>query len=226
MTHTPTLPNGFSRDFSEAPSDEPYENSLSLEELRREVRRLWDNEAQLVKALRELPEVPHWRVQRVLGRAAKFPEDGNIGKRLQNEHGLDAIAPKTEYEMGAGLWWRIREGLTPGGTPRHGMRANHPLGAPPMPPDIREKAERLAGAAPLHIRIQPEGVSFDADPYADIISQALLEAHKAGREEAAKLIEANMLVGDGRDGTERLHPRTNPGNKVGFAYASAIRSLP
>lgn len=53
-----------------------------------------------------------------------------------------------------------------------------------MTPDIREKAERLAGAAPLHIRIQPEGVSFDADPYADIISQALLEAYKAGREEA------------------------------------------
>ena len=52
-----------------------------------------------------------------------------------------------------------------------------------MTPDIREKAERLAGAAPLHIRIQPEGVSFDADPYADIISQALLEAHKAGRAE-------------------------------------------
>ena len=60
----------------------------------------------------------------------------------------------------------------------------------------------------------------------DIISPALLEAHNAGREEAAKLIEANMLVGDGRDGTERLHPRTNPGNKVGFAYAHAIRSLP
>lgn len=92
---------------------EPYENTFTLEELRREVRRMWDNQAELVKALKELPEVPHWRVQRVLGMAAKFPEDASIGKRLQNEHGLDAIAPKTEYEMGAGLWWRIREGLLP-----------------------------------------------------------------------------------------------------------------
>lgn len=98
-----------------------------------------------------------------------------------------------------------------------------------MTPDIREKAERLAGAAPLHIRIQSEGVSFDADPYADLLSQALLEAHKAGRaemkEEAAKLIIDNMLVGDDRQGNECLHPRTNPGNKVGFAYATAIRSI-
>ena len=87
-----------------------------------------------------------------------------------------------------------------------------------MTPDIREKAERLAAAH--------RNYANDRDGFADLISQALLEAHKAGREEAAKLIEANMLVGDGRDGTERLHPRTNPGNKVGFAYAHAIRSLP
>lgn len=88
-----------------------------------------------------------------------------------------------------------------------------------MTPDIREKAEALWRA----LATFPNATR---DMEINALSQALLEAHKAGREEAAKLIEANMLVGDGRDGTERLHPRTNPGNKVGFAYASAIRSLP
>lgn len=29
----------------------------------------------------------------------------------QRELGLEAIAPKVEYEMGAGLWKRIRDGL-------------------------------------------------------------------------------------------------------------------
>ncbi|MRN68005.1 hypothetical protein [Brucella sp. 10RB9213] len=49
-------------------------------------------------------------------------------------------------------------------------------------------------------------------------------ARELALEEAARLVEAYMLVGD--DGTgERLLPRTNPGNKVGLAYAAAIRGL-
>lgn len=71
----------------------------------------WDASNALVKALRELPEVPDWRVLHLLSRAAQFPEDANIGKRMQREHGLDAIAPKVEYEMGAGMWSRLRAGL-------------------------------------------------------------------------------------------------------------------
>lgn len=104
---------------------EPYENTLSLEELRREVRRCWDRENALTKALRELPEVPHWRVMRLLSRAAKWPDDHNIGKRLQmisddappdDTEGRKKIRRhdipyKSEYEGGAGLWSRIRAGL-------------------------------------------------------------------------------------------------------------------
>lgn len=46
---------------------------------------------------------------------------------------------------------------------------------------------------------------------------------EAAIEEAAKLIEDNMLVG--AEGEERLIQRSNPGNKLGLAYASAIRAL-
>lgn len=95
-----------------------------------------------------------------------------------------------------------------------------------MTPDIRERAERLAGALSAAGCALPDRVRPTAEA---LLSQALLEAHNAGRaemrEEAAKLILDNMLVGDDRQGNERLHPRTNPGNKVGFAYATAIRSI-
>lgn len=90
---------------------EPYENALNIDELRKEVRRLWDEQAELVKALRDLPEVPHGRVLKLLSHAGKWPEEWRIGKRMQREHGLKAIPPKTEYELGAGLWFRIRTGL-------------------------------------------------------------------------------------------------------------------
>lgn len=51
----------------------------------------------------------------------------------------------------------------------------------------------------------------------------LAETRKKAMEEAAALIEANMLCGP--EGTEVLLPRTNNGNKLGFAYAAAIRAL-
>lgn len=92
---------------------EPYENTLTLEELRKEIRREWDTKHALVKALKELPEVPDWRVLKLLSRAAVFPDDANVGKTMQREHGLEAIAPRVESEMGAGLWKRIRDGLLP-----------------------------------------------------------------------------------------------------------------
>lgn len=96
---------------------EPYENTLSLEELRIEVRRLWDRENALTKALRELPEVPHWRVLYLLSSAAKWPDDNNIGRRMQREFGFDAIAPRSEAEGGAGLWSLIRAGILAGRKP-------------------------------------------------------------------------------------------------------------
>jgi hypothetical protein len=91
--------------------DEPYENTFSVDDLRKEVRRQWDARNALVKALKELPEVPDWRVLKLLSHAATFPEDAMMGKSMQRQFGFDAVAPKTEYEMGAGLWKRIRDGL-------------------------------------------------------------------------------------------------------------------
>lgn len=90
---------------------EPYENKLSIEELRREVRECWDREQALVEALRDAPEMaPPW-ILLFLDRAAKYPEDNQIGKRLQREMGLATIPPKCECEGGAGVWHRIRQGL-------------------------------------------------------------------------------------------------------------------
>ena len=60
-----------------------------------------------------------------------------------------------------------------------------------MTPDIREKAERLKHAiheAEYDLYSAGRGNEADAVVF-DLISQALLEAHNAGREEAAKLIE-------------------------------------
>lgn len=91
--------------------DEPYENTLSQEELRHEVRRLRDTEHALVRALRDLREVPEYRVLLLLDRAAKWPDDNNVGKLMQREFGLVAIPPKSEAESGAGLWSHIRAGI-------------------------------------------------------------------------------------------------------------------
>jgi len=95
----------------------PYENTFSLEELRREVRRVWDEQNGLTKALRDLPEVPPPRVLMYLSRAARFPDDCNIGKGMQRQLGSDAIPYKVEYEMGAGLWSRIRAALNASSQP-------------------------------------------------------------------------------------------------------------
>lgn len=91
--------------------DEPYENTLSVEELRREVRRCWDRENALINALRDLPEVPHSKVLLLLSRAAKWSDDNNIGIQLQRKFGSTAIPYKSEYEGGAGVWYRIRRGM-------------------------------------------------------------------------------------------------------------------
>jgi hypothetical protein len=90
---------------------QPYENTLSIEELRREVRECWDRELAIANALRDLPEMPPPWVLLFFDRAAKWPEDSNLGKKIQRELGLDAIPPKSECETGAGVWYRIRQGL-------------------------------------------------------------------------------------------------------------------
>jgi len=91
--------------------DEPYENSLTVEELRRELRRCWDIENALIRSLKDLPDVAPPRVCLFLNRAAKWREDNNIGIMLQRKHGLTVVPPKSECEGGAGVWYRIRQGM-------------------------------------------------------------------------------------------------------------------
>lgn len=89
----------------------PYENTMTIEELRREVRECWDLERALANALRDAPEMPSPWVLLFLSRASKWPEDSNLGKLLQRKFRLDKIPPKSECETGAGVWYRIRQGL-------------------------------------------------------------------------------------------------------------------
>jgi hypothetical protein len=94
---------------------QPYENTLTLEELRKEVRRLWDDLSALDDALIELPEVPNWRVQRLLINASmnfrSMDHDvWQIGKQLQRKHGYESVVGKTEYECAVGLWSLLRKG--------------------------------------------------------------------------------------------------------------------
>ena len=63
------------------------------------------------EAIRTLPAVPVIEILKLLAPAAmggKIPGAYEAGKRLQKEHGFDAIPPRTEYECAAGLWDLIR----------------------------------------------------------------------------------------------------------------------
>lgn len=93
--------------------DKPYENTLSIEELRREVRLLWDREIALNRDLIDLPEVASLEAMRALFHAAMCthePDVGSIGKKMQRDH-RSAIPLKTEYECAAGLWSLMRAGI-------------------------------------------------------------------------------------------------------------------
>lgn len=90
---------------------EPYENTLTFDELRVEVRRCLDQELGISQALRDLPEMPPPWVLLFFSRASQWPEDSNLGKRLQRQLGPDKIPYKSECETGAAVWYRIRQGL-------------------------------------------------------------------------------------------------------------------
>ena len=92
-------------------TDEPYENKLTIDELRREVRECWDLQQAIVNALRDAPEVPPPWVLMFLDRASDWSKDKPLGDLMQRKYGLDAIPPKSECESGAGVWYRIRQGL-------------------------------------------------------------------------------------------------------------------
>jgi hypothetical protein len=93
---------------------EPYENTLSVERLRVEVRECWDENNAFFRDLVDLPEVPSHETLRFLsdaGMKLPWPETINIGKELQSKHPWGSVPAKTERECAAGLWVMIREGI-------------------------------------------------------------------------------------------------------------------
>ncbi len=89
-----------------------YEDTLTIDELRREVRTLWDRELALNMDLLNLPEVPSIETMRALTHAAMGmcdPDVKPIGCALQRDH--KSIPYKTEYECAAGLWSLLRAGV-------------------------------------------------------------------------------------------------------------------
>lgn len=92
--------------------DESYINRLSIEELRRELIDALSLQFGLMAALRDAPQLAPPFVLRRLSQGATWRDgDHDTGKLLQRKYGLDAVPPVSECESGAGLWWRIRQGL-------------------------------------------------------------------------------------------------------------------
>lgn len=89
----------------------PYEETMTIERLRIEIRELWDRDAAIIKAFKDLPNQPPYEVQLFLGECAKWPDDKNLGNQERQRFGIDAVYPKSEIECGAGLWSRIRDCL-------------------------------------------------------------------------------------------------------------------
>lgn len=87
--------------------DQEYINSLSVDQLRRELTLALEQIYGFSRALKDLPEIPSHIVLYMLTSPAMGMHGtqlGDRGKELQREHGLDAIPPKCEYEYAAGLW--------------------------------------------------------------------------------------------------------------------------
>lgn len=89
------------------------EDEMGVDELRKELRVEWDQRFAFCRALKDLPEIPDYNVQRFivgLRGVTKFPEDWSRGKTLQQEH-RGTVPHKTEYELAVGFWSRLRKGL-------------------------------------------------------------------------------------------------------------------
>ncbi|WP_439357858.1 hypothetical protein [Bradyrhizobium sp. DASA03007] len=95
--------------------DPSYINRCSIEELRRMLIDSLEFEFGLIAAIRSEAEIPSGLVLSRLGQAGSWPEDSTLGKLVQRKLGLDAVPPVSECESGAGVWWRILQGLK---TPR------------------------------------------------------------------------------------------------------------
>lgn len=88
-----------------------FEDQMSIEDLRREVREQWDQHRQFMHDLAELPDVPDYLTLRHLAHfGGGFPDMWEIGKAEQREH-RGKVPYKTEYEIAQGLWSLIRNAL-------------------------------------------------------------------------------------------------------------------
>ncbi len=91
--------------------DMNYINSLTVDELRRELAWEIDLRLALIRTFHDLPENPHHLALRALCDLSSWQRDHALGKKIQRERGLDAVPPKSEFEDAAGLWARIRPAL-------------------------------------------------------------------------------------------------------------------
>lgn len=90
------------------------EESMTPEQLRKSLRRAWEGQFAFAHALQHLPEIPTVEALRFivdLPSVGTFPDDWNKGKELQRTHGYGVVPTKTEYEIAAGFWFRLRKGL-------------------------------------------------------------------------------------------------------------------
>ena len=69
------------------------------------------------KALSDLPEIAPSEISSILSSVYMKDEFWREGKRLQLEHGLDAVAPRVEQECGARAWSFIRQGILTAAAP-------------------------------------------------------------------------------------------------------------
>lgn len=78
------------------------------------------------KALADLPEIAPPEIRALLASVHMDDLFFEEGKRLQREHGLDAVSPRVEQECGAGAWSFMRQGIL-------AARAKAAAPTPPLP---------------------------------------------------------------------------------------------
>lgn len=94
-------------------TEQPYEDTLSIEQLRATVREDSDRRCAVWKAFWDLPEMASEQALWALAMPASKikPDLWPVGKAEQLRLGLDAVPPTTELECAAGLWAVIRDVL-------------------------------------------------------------------------------------------------------------------
>jgi hypothetical protein len=176
---------------------------------------LWNEQDAFKDALRDVPDMIPVRGLWFLASTAMNihkPDLMQIGKREQRKRGLDAVPPKTELEVAAGLWVIIRDGLraaqsdgteaTPCDKPKATDRVN-----PGLPADFTQGCLGGLEIANLDLRPTPGGIGREAGV------QALCRRRL---ERSAKLVLEVTLAG--------LAPeeRPEPGTKAGQGRHQAV----